>query len=397
MATAATADRPAPCPSFSAGAAGAALSGAQRLSLEVFGYVVVERMFDPAWIARLRAELYALEARALRGEALPAGMKLAETKRDYFRIDNLAHGGGMFLDYFTDERMTAMVREAIGHHPRITQTDGHIRRSGSNTYRHYFHRDRNLDIQYTAHGLHYFPYVKTITLLDDCLEDDGGTCVIPGSHRLGPEVDPEDVVAAAEADPRRLIHQVVAPAGSMLLFYESLLHTSGINRSGRDRPILIAGYIGAGRPTDPNFGMPQEFAHLVNPRVRHLVTGFPSDSPQASRCPVPFPARVPLAAISTAPVLGDAADPLMVGDKRIVRAAFGIDERTVDVLHLLRRIANGEPLLISWLNAGDPAPQVFKHIYIEWLDRAGGRHRARYDEGEIIRLTDLGGGTHALG
>lgn len=48
---------------------------------------------------------------------------------------------------------------------------------------------------------------------------DGGTLVIAGSHKIDPVVDPQDIINAAYEDPS-LIHHVVAPAGSTLVFFE---------------------------------------------------------------------------------------------------------------------------------------------------------------------------------
>ena len=42
--------------------------------------------------------------------------------------------------------------------------------------------------------------------------------VIAGSHKIDAGVDPEQIIAAAAVDPS-LIHQVIAPAGSTLIFY----------------------------------------------------------------------------------------------------------------------------------------------------------------------------------
>ena len=52
----------------------------------------------------------------------------------------------------------------------------------------------------------------------------------------------EGVQGAAAYDDPTLIHQVVAPAGSTLLFGEALIHATGLIRSDRERVIVIGGY-----------------------------------------------------------------------------------------------------------------------------------------------------------
>ena len=47
--------------------------------------------------------------------------------------------------------------------------------------------------------------------------------MIAGSHKIDPTVDTAEIIEAAIADPS-LIHHVVAPAGSTLVFFESTIH-----------------------------------------------------------------------------------------------------------------------------------------------------------------------------
>ncbi|HVF09648.1 MAG TPA: phytanoyl-CoA dioxygenase family protein, partial [Abditibacteriaceae bacterium] len=89
-------------------------------------------------------------------------------------------------------------------------------------------------------GLFHSSFVKVLTNLTDLGPDDGGTVVIAGSHKVDAD-DDAAIIAAAYAD-RSLIHQVVAPAGSSLLFTESLLHATGQITSDRERIIIICGY-----------------------------------------------------------------------------------------------------------------------------------------------------------
>jgi ectoine hydroxylase-related dioxygenase (phytanoyl-CoA dioxygenase family) len=354
-------------------------TAAQRLHLETFGYVVIERAIAPEAVRAIRERLYDCERRARRGEALPAGMRQTESKPDHFAVVNLPAADPAFLDYVADERLVAMAREAIGHDVRLVQSDGHIRRSGAFNFRHYFHRDNRLELGHYANGMYHYPFIKTLTALDDVGPDDGGTCVIPGSHKCSPELDQDDMIAAAEADPR-LIHQVVAPAGSTLLFYESLLHTPGINRSGRVRPMIIAGYMPADATAGDEF--PADFLTALDEPRRRLLLGSSDGAPRYGAFPHREAAAIPMPDPSVEPWLDHRG-------VRIVRASFGLPGRTVDVMHLVRRIARGERLLISFLNAGDPAPGLVKSIELEWIEPGGARRMRAWSEGEIMRLDEL--------
>jgi hypothetical protein len=94
---------------------------------------------------------------------------------------------------------------------------------------------------YSANGLYHATFVKTLTNLTPLGPGDGGTTVIPGSHKVAVE-DRAAVIAAAYGDPDNLIHTVVAPPGSTLLFGEALIHATGQIRTENRRCIIIGGY-----------------------------------------------------------------------------------------------------------------------------------------------------------
>ena len=96
--------------------------------------------------------------------------------------------------------------------------------------------------------------------------------MIAGTHKVPEEVGHQAILDAAAADPR-LIHQVVAPAGSTLLFFESLVHSSGIIRSGRDRVLIIGGYTPTMFQTWHGYEPDPAFAAGLSPEHRALLTG----------------------------------------------------------------------------------------------------------------------------
>merc|ERR1719195_822832 len=75
-------------------------------------------------------------------------------------------------------------------------------------------------------------------MLDDVNPQNGGTLVIPGSHRM-----------LAEAGSGRSVNglpppiNITAPAGSIMLFDGRLLHGTGVNRISAPRRVLIAGFL----------------------------------------------------------------------------------------------------------------------------------------------------------
>ena len=235
----------------------ATLTPSQRLHLDVYGYVVIEETLSSDETAGLVDLLYGIEedfhangpirAASRDGETGPPGHFYSGQSREFFRVDNIAHLDRRFLDYVANPRLVAMAEEAIGGAVRLEQSDAHIVRPPTDpvarrSQEYGFHRGTHHGTGFVLNGLYYAPFVKTLTNLTDLGPDDGGTTVIAGSHKLEDAIIP-GVIAAALDDPKRtLLHHVEAPAGSTLLFYETLVHSSGINISGRDRLLIIAGY-----------------------------------------------------------------------------------------------------------------------------------------------------------
>jgi ectoine hydroxylase-related dioxygenase (phytanoyl-CoA dioxygenase family) len=219
-----------------------ALSEAQRLHLDIHGYVVVENLLTRTEVDEIRGVLYEVEGRFRRdGQLSVARCAQTSTTREYFRIDNLAHVHPCFHRYLTHPRIVAAVEEMIGGVARIEQSDAHIRRASMTGVDHHgWHRAGYPGFAYTENGLYHHPFVKALTNLTDLGPDDGGTAVIPGSHKLDFSLN-RALIAMAKADPT-MVRQVQAPAGSTLLFFESLMHSTGIIRSGRDRALIIGGY-----------------------------------------------------------------------------------------------------------------------------------------------------------
>jgi ectoine hydroxylase-related dioxygenase (phytanoyl-CoA dioxygenase family) len=217
-----------------------ALTGAQRLHLDVYGYVLIENAISADLTRRILDRLYAIEDDFHgNGRGNYPGSYFEGTQKEYFRVDNLPHLDQSFFEYLIHPKVLGIAEEAIGGPARLMQSDAHIRRQEPGLD-YNVHRGLYTGLGGSQNGLYYYPFVKVLTNLTDLGPDDGGTAVIPGTHKL-PEISEAELAAAARNDPS-LIHTVVAPAGSALLFYESLVHSIGIIRSGRDRALIIGGY-----------------------------------------------------------------------------------------------------------------------------------------------------------
>ena len=251
-----------------------ALSPAQRLHIEIYGYVIIENVLTQSEVDVVKDTLYDIEADFRRTGELPGPNCFnTSTSETFFRIDNLPHLAPCFFDYITHPFIVGMAEEIIGGPARLSQSDAHIRRPVENKEDHFgFHRGINPAYSHYEQGLYHFSFVKALTNLTDLGPDDGGTTVIAGTHKVPTDV-PQEAIVAAAMDDRSMIHQVEAPAGSTLLFYESLLHASGIIKSNRDRLLVLGGYVPSMFQAWNRYDPDPDFAKALSNQHRALITG----------------------------------------------------------------------------------------------------------------------------
>ena len=226
-----------------------ALTPAQRFHLDVYGYVVVENTLTTDEVGRLREALQKLK-RDLIATGDPAnatvrGARFSVYKPHHVHFAHIVEADPAIFAYVTHPRLVAMAEEFVGGAVRLEESEAIIN-SRPPDYdptaprRFGFHTGTRPDLgTYTENGLFHCNFVKTLTNLTDLGPDDGGTVVIAGSHKI--KAPQEQIIACAYEDPS-LIHQVIAPAGSTLLFAESLIHATGQLRSEKERMIIIGGY-----------------------------------------------------------------------------------------------------------------------------------------------------------
>ena len=108
--------------------------------------------------------------------------------------------------------------------------------------------------------------MNTVWLLDDFSAENGGTRVVPGSHRSGRALPPEGF------DVKHIV-QPEAPAGSVIVFNGQTWHGGGANTTDGNRHALFGHY----RKhmlvfqVDPHDGMPAAWIERLSPRQRQLL------------------------------------------------------------------------------------------------------------------------------
>lgn len=259
------------------------LTPAQRLQFDVYGYVLLENVLTADEVARMKDALYRLKAEpdpAKHGVYLNQG----HANNDTFHPGHLVEYDPALLEYAVHPRLLPLVEEIVGGSVRLEESEAVINRRNPHADSSEWQGRRSLPLGFhtgTRHGWgtytqnHHFHclFVKTLAYLTDVGPDDGGTAVIPGSHRLSwPE---RAIIDAALAD-ERLIHQVEAKAGSVLLFPESLVHSTTAIRSDNERVILICGYTPPMMREWPGNEISPAFVESLPEPARSVISGSES-------------------------------------------------------------------------------------------------------------------------
>jgi ectoine hydroxylase-related dioxygenase (phytanoyl-CoA dioxygenase family) len=119
---------------------------------------------------------------------------------------------------------------------------------------------------------------STIVAVDDFTADNGGTEIIPGSHRwsdaqIQGQYDGRQHDRAMPASLESELVSMVVPAGTCILFHGTLMHRGGANRSAAPRLALSNQYCEPWARTQENFflGVPRERAARMSPRLQVLL------------------------------------------------------------------------------------------------------------------------------
>lgn len=259
-----------------------ALTPEQRYHFEVFGYVVIPGVLTEDECNTINESLHQIQ-RNLRTPGY------AENRQPYqpFAVFDKPHHtfmGGILeaapsiTAFATHPRVIGLAEEVIGGEARLVEFNAHINSrdpdldlSKPPTYGLH----KGMDVPFGSHiknDLHHFNFVKTLTTLVDLDPDDGGTVVIPGSHKIA--APQEDIIAAAYADPK-LIHQLIASAGSTLLFSETTIHATGQLRSDKERAIIIGGYGASMFPYWDGGTMSDQFKDNIPENLQTFLLGKP--------------------------------------------------------------------------------------------------------------------------
>ena len=195
--------------------------------LDEHGFALLANALSPDEVRDVRARL---EAAALASEAdeVPTRGYAFDPDLHNRRVFQLFNLDPLFIDLIQRPPALDFVRHTLGDSFLVSNFSANITAPGSE--RMLLHADQGyVDSPWPPRAL----ACNVAWLLDDFTAENGGTCYVPGSHRLGrgPQRGEEVETVAIEA-----------PAGSMLVMDGRLWHQTGANRSRDCHRAALFGY-----------------------------------------------------------------------------------------------------------------------------------------------------------
>ena len=241
-------------------------------AIERDGYCVIEDFMDASRLAEVRRVLgFYLGSHAGRNP-----FEGHSTERVY----TLVARGRVFWDIALDERVMALCDRFLLPGCLLTASQAICIRPGEVSQT--LHHD---DTFYTVPRPRPMISLSTIAAVDPFTADNGGTEIIPGSHRWG-----DDWRSRANAS-RALT--VSMPAGACVVFSGTLVHRGGENRTNAPRLAFSNQYCQPWARQQENFlqGVPVEVARQMPRRLQEML-GYSIYPPFMGQLTASHPAKL---------------------------------------------------------------------------------------------------------
>jgi ectoine hydroxylase-related dioxygenase (phytanoyl-CoA dioxygenase family) len=244
------------------------------------GYLLLENVLPPDWVAELRADLdraLAEEGDKVRGAQLNIGLVTRMFERSaanlgLFDMEPIA----TFAETLIGRDETRLGAEAV----HVIHNNSFVTRPGGGITT--WHQDDPAHFKVT-HGepptnirLPVLLFTANYYLTDVTTKEHGGTEAIPGSHLFGAE-PPREIEGTeweAKVDPN------TAPAGSVVMFNSQVWHRGGPNRTQQSRYLTQVSYarriIGHKYFPFMNYQMPEHVYANADARLKRLLGFLPT-------------------------------------------------------------------------------------------------------------------------
>ncbi len=254
------------------------LTISQRFQLDALGFVLLKGVLTPEEISAAKDALYRMKA------DLDLEAKRVYTNKHeshYQLFGHLVEYDPALLAYAVHPKLIPCVEELVGGAVRLEESEAIINRRNPDSVPSELMQRKSIPTGFhtgTRHGWGTYTendrfhciFVKTLAFLTDVGPDDGGTAFIPGSHKM--QWKQQEMIDAANQN-ESLITQVVANAGDVLLFPESLIHSTTEIRSDKERVIIVSGYTPTMLREWPRNEISPEFITTLPEDSRPIISG----------------------------------------------------------------------------------------------------------------------------
>ena len=196
------------------------------------GWVVLEKLIPPDEVGRVRAATFSATER----HRNPNAPERIGHVSSFIRYDQ------SLVPYLADARLIGLVEALLGPHCRISFTSATINEPGN--ARGSWHADWPFNQKNAGHIPSPYPdivmHLTTIWMLSAFSDANGGTLLVPGSHRRPDNPTGNNGIPAAALLPDEI--NASGPAGSVLVMDSRLWHATAPNTSAEPRVAVVVRY-----------------------------------------------------------------------------------------------------------------------------------------------------------
>ncbi len=228
-----------------------------REQIEFFnenGYLILENIFSPAEVAALQSEADYLLELILNSSLMhdrPSGrLDWRRTSQGVQMVRKIQPVNDLSLAFtraIADERIVHPLRQIMGEEPVLMEEKLNYKQPLPTDVEGLPIRDMDdylpvhNDWAYYAAQRSPQSVLSSALLLDDCTADNGPLRIWPGSHKE--HLEHQRMENGLEVKPEFIDHtggiDMIAPAGSFMIFHVLVVHNSRPNTSGRPRRLMI--------------------------------------------------------------------------------------------------------------------------------------------------------------
>ena len=199
------------------------LTAEERERLDRDGFLRLPGILSLEQVAEFNCRLAELAAE----EGERAGTEVHQ-EAGTIRLSDLVNKDSLFEIVFTHPRVLAAVAHVLQGDLRLSSLNSRAALPGEGL------QALHADWRGAVTPGHYF-VCNSLWCLDDLTEENGATRVVPGSHRSG-RMPADDLPDPKAPHPDEI--QVLAPAGTVVVFNSHTWHGGTLNRSDRPRRVL---------------------------------------------------------------------------------------------------------------------------------------------------------------